>query len=121
MTTPSPISTVQADIAKLQALWAAASAQYEAKKAELAKTIDDYVATHATAAAAHTAEIAAATALKATIVPTVSGADAAVTTLEDFVLSTSWGKKAAAWVVKQQRYLFWLLGVVALYAIYRFA
>lgn len=117
MTTPTDITAVAADIQSLQTRWTAAQAEYETQKTALAAQVDAYVAVHQTAAAGHTAEIAAATAIKATIVPVVAAAESAI---DQFVLTTPWYKKAAAWVEKQKRYLLWLLGVLALYGIYRF-
>lgn len=118
-TTTTDISTVAAEVTKLQALWSAAEKQYEAKKAALAGQIDTYVAAHQSAADQHTTEIKVATALKATIVPVVAAAETATSDIESFVLSQPWYTKAAAWVEKQKRYLLWLLGVLALFGIYK--
>lgn len=116
-TTTSDISAVAADISSLQARWTAATAEYTAQKTALGAKVDAYVAAHQGAADAHTAEVVAATALKATIIPVVAAAESAI---DQFVLTTPWYKKAAAWVEKQKRYLLWLLGVLALYGIYKF-
>lgn len=111
------ITTVAADIKTLQTQWAAAEAEYAARKAALAATVDSYVATHQTAVVSHQAEIDAANAIKATIVPVVAAAESAI---DQFVLTTPWYKKCVVWVEKQKRYLLWLLGVLALYGIYKF-
>lgn len=116
-TTADDIVTVAANIKDLQTRWTAAQAEYESQKTALAAKVDAYVATHQTAVVSHQTEINAANAIKATIVPVVAAAESAI---DQFVLTTPWYKKAAAWVEKQKRYLLWLLGVLALYGIYRF-
>lgn len=111
------ITAVQTSIKSLQTRFAAAQAEYETQKQALAGEVDAYVAAHQGAADAHTAEVKAATAIKATIVPVVAAAESAI---DQFVLTTPWYAKAATWVEKQKRYLLWLLGVLALYGIYKF-
>jgi hypothetical protein len=106
------ITQVKADASKLEALWASANAQYTAEKAKLAAKVDAYVAAHQTAANQHTAEIAAATAIKATIVPVVAAADTAVSDVESFVLSQPWYQKASAWVKAHWRWVAYGGGLV---------
>lgn len=100
----------------LQDQWTAAQAEYEARKIVLAAKVDAYVATHQTAVVSHQNEIDAANAIKASIVPVVAAAESAI---DQFILTTPWYKKCVVWVEKQKRYLLWLLGVLALYGIYR--
>lgn len=119
-TPPSDISTIEADITKLQSLWSAATKQYETQKAALAARIDTYVAAHQSAADAHSAEVTAANVVKATIVPVVAAAETGLQDVEQFVFSQPWYSKVVAWVTKQKRWLLWGLGVIALYGLYRF-
>lgn len=120
-TPPAPvttISTVKADIASLEALWSKATSQYEARKAGYAKVIDDYVAQHQTAADAHTAEIDAANVIKAALVPAAAAVVTAGSDIEQFVLTTSWGKKVAAFVTKNKRWFLYggcLIGMIGIY------
>lgn len=114
----STIATVKNDIAKLETLWSTATSQYEARKAQYAKVIDDYVAQHATAAASHTAEIDAANVIKAALVPMAAAVATGATDIEQFVLTTGWGSKLGAFVTKNKRWFLYggcLAGMIAIY------
>lgn len=109
------ISTVQADIQKLNALWATAQAQYNARKAALAAQVDSYVATHQGAADQHGAEIRAAIALKATLVPAVAAVEVGATDVEQFMLTMPWYQRLVAFFQRNWRWVVYgiaLVGVI---------
>jgi len=99
------ITAVQADIEKLNALWATANQQYEARKASLSAKVDSYIAAHASAADAHSAEIAAANKLKATLVPAVAAVETGASELEQFMLTKPWYAKLAGAVQRNWRWI----------------
>lgn len=114
MSATTDIAAVKAAAANLEALWATATTQYNARKVALAAQIDTYVAAHQGAADAHTAEVVAATALKATLVPVVAAAETVGGDIESFVLSQPWYQKASTWVKAHWRWLAYGGGVIAL-------
>lgn len=113
------IKQVLADANKLEAIWATANTQYEARKAALAKQVDDYVASHQGALDSHAAEIAAAAAIKAKLVPVVAAAEVAGEEIKTFVLSTPWYSKAATWVKAHARWVVYGGGIAAIIEIAR--
>lgn len=115
------ITTIQADAAELAKLWNTATSQYEARKAALAARLDAYVAAHQTKADLHTAEIVAATALKATIVPVVAAAEVGLKDVEQFVFTSTWFTKVKKWMGTNKRPVLYGLGVSVLGLIYHFA
>lgn len=115
---PTTIGTVEKDIADLEALWNKAEAQYAARKAQYAKVIDDYVATHQLAADAHTAEIAAANVIKAKVVPVVAAVATGAADIEQFVLTSGWFSRVKAFFVRNKRWVLYggcLIGMVLIY------
>lgn len=108
------ITAVEADIKNLQALWATAETQYAARKAALAAQVDTYVAAHQGAANSHTAEVAAATALKATIVPVVAAAETAGSDIESFLLTQPWYARLANFFKKNWRWVVYGVGLLGL-------
>lgn len=114
----STIATVQTDIADLEALWTKATAQYEARKASYAKVIDDYVATHQVAAAAHTAEIAAANVIKAKLVPVAAAVATAESDIQQFVLTSGWFTRVKAFFVRNKRWVLYGGCLIAMIGIY---
>lgn len=123
--TPVPaaldISTIKTDAEKLAALWATANTQYEARKAALAARVDAYVAAHQAQADLHTAEIMAASAVKATIVPVVAAAETGLSDVEQFVFTSTWFTKVKTWVAANKRPLLYGAGVSVLGLVYHFA
>lgn len=111
------IKQVLADANKLEALWATATAQYEARKTALAKQVDDYTAAHQGALDNHAAEIAAANAIKAKLVPVVAAVEVAGADLKQFVLSRPWYAKAATWVGAHARWVVYGGGLALIVAI----
>jgi hypothetical protein len=119
MSVTTDITTVQSDIQKLNTLWTTAQSQYEARKAALAAQVDSYVAAHQTAADQHTAEIKAATALKATLVPVVAAVETGATDLESFMLTMPWYQRLVAFFQRNWRWIVYGLGLIAIgYVIY---
>lgn len=108
------ITDVQADITDLQALWTTASAQYAARKTTLAEEVDAYVAAHQTAADKHSAEIVAAQAIKATIVPVVAAAETAGSDIESFLLTLPWYQRLVNFFKKNWRYVVYGIGLIGL-------
>lgn len=115
---PSTIATVESDIVALEALWNKAEAQYAARKASYAKVIDDYVATHQLAADAHTAEIAAATVIKAKLVPVVAAVATGAVDIEQFVLTSGWFTRVKAFFVRNKRWVLYGGCLIAMIGIY---
>lgn len=114
MSVTTDIAAVKAEAANLAALWATANTQYEARKAALVTKIDSYVAAHQGAANSHTAEIAAATALKATIVPVVAAVETAGADIESFVLTQPWYQRLVAFFKRNWRWLAYGGGLIAI-------
>lgn len=112
--TARTITDVQADITRLQTLWSTAETQYAARKATLGAEIDSYVASHQSAADSHTAEIAAATALKATIVPVVAGVETAASDINTFLLTMPWYQRLVKFFQKNWRWVVYGLGVIGI-------
>lgn len=109
------ITTVQADIQNLNALWTTAQQQYETRKAALAAKVDSYVAAHQGAANQHSVEIAAAQALKATLVPAVAAVETGGADLEQFMLTMPWYQRLVAFFQRNWRWVVYgiaLVGVI---------
>lgn len=114
MTVATDITAVQSDIQKLNTLWSTAQTQYEARKAALGAQVDSYIAAHTTAANAHTAEIKAATALKATLVPVVAAVETGATDLESFMLTMPWYQRLVAFFQRNWRWVLYGAGVIGM-------
>lgn len=114
MALTTDITSVQADIQKLNMLWTTAQSQYEARKAALAAQVDSYVAAHQSAADQHTAEIKAATALKATLVPAVAGIETAGSELNSFLLTMPWYQRLVAFFQRNWRWVVYGLGLIGI-------
>lgn len=120
MSVTTDIAAVKAEAANLTALWATATTQYEARKASIAAKIDSYVAAHQGAADNHNAEIVAATALKATLVPVVAAAETVGADIESFVLTQPWYQRLVAFFKRNWRWLAYggglsLIGYIAVH------
>jgi hypothetical protein len=119
MTLQRTITDVQADIGKLQSLWATAQTQYEARKASLSTEIDNYVAAHQSAADSHTAEIKAATVLKATLVPATAAVETAASDINTFLLTMPWYQRLVAFFQRNWRWVVYGVGLIGIgYVIY---
>jgi phospholipase/lecithinase/hemolysin len=114
MSVTTDITTVQADIQKLNTLWTTAQSQYEARKAALAAQVDSYVAAHQSAADQHTLEIKAATALKATLVPAVAAIETGAADLESFMLTMPWYKRLVAFFQRNWRWVVYGVGLIGI-------
>lgn len=108
------ITDVQSDIQKLNTLWATATTQYAARKASLASEIDNYVATHQTAASAHNLEVEAATALKATIVPVAAAVETAASEANTFLLTQPWYQRLVAFFKRNWRWVAYGVAVLGM-------
>lgn len=111
------IQAVQAEAAKLTALWDTAQQQYEARKAKLASQVDEYVASHQNAADSHTAEIKAAQAIKSALVPTVAGIETAGSELNQFMLTMPWYQRLVAFFKRNWRWFVYGFGLVGLVSV----
>lgn len=114
MTVATDITAVQSDIQKLNTLWATAQTQYAARKAALAAQVDTYIAAHTTAANAHSAEIVAANALKATLVPVVAAVETAGSDAETFLLTMPWYQRLVAFFQRNWRWVLYGSGLIGL-------
>lgn len=114
MTVATDITTVETDIKNLVALKATWDSQYAARKAALAAQVDAYVAAHQSAADNHTAEITAANALKATIVPVVAAAETAGADIESFLLTQPWYQRLVKFFQKNWRWVVYGVGLIGI-------
>lgn len=104
------ITDVLADIDKLNGLWGTATQQYNARKTSLAAEVDGYIAAHQGAADNHAAEIKAANAVKAKLVPVVAGAE----TINSFLLTEPWYQRLVAFFKRNWRWVVYGSGFIGL-------
>lgn len=111
MTAPRTIADVKADITAVTKAWDTVSAQYDAKKKALAAEVDAYIAAHQQAGAAHTAEIAAANAVKATIVPVTAAVESMASDANQFLLTQPWYQRLVAFFGRNWRWVAYASGL----------
>jgi hypothetical protein len=101
MTTVS--SVVAVGIADVEKAWTALKSDFEAKKSQLEAVVEAHIGSHQAQAAAHTAEVTAATGILNLINPPAAGSTANATRAASIVLTANadvsgfWSKVKSAW------------------------